>query len=49
MVLELARADIGSEVAAEVVGVAAVEVFVFDLVDVGQVVGVGDINLALVD
>ena len=49
MVFELARAGVVSEVATEVVGLADAEVLVFDPVDVGQVVGPGDIDLALVD
>ncbi len=49
MVFELARAGVVLEVATEVVFVAATEVFLFYLVDVGQVIGPGDINLALVD
>ncbi len=49
MVFELARAGVVLEVATEVVGLAGAEVLVFDPVDVGQVVGPGDIDLALVD
>ena len=49
VVFELARAGVGSEVAREVVGLTGVEVLVIDPVDVGQVIGPGDINLALVD
>ncbi len=49
MVFELARAGVVSEVATEVVGLAGAEVLVFDLVDVGQVIGPGNIDLALVD
>ena len=49
VVFELARADICSEVGTEVLFVAAMEEFLFYLADVGQVVGLGDINLALVD
>ena len=43
------RADVGSEVATEVLFVLAKEEFLFDLVDAGQVIGAGDINLALVN
>ncbi len=49
VVFELARAGVVSEVATEVVGLAVAEMLVFDPVNVGQVVGLGDINLALVD
>ena len=49
VVFELARAGVVSEVATKVVGLAGAEVLVFDPVDVGQVVGPGDINLVLVD
>ncbi len=49
MVSELARVGIGLKVASEVVGVVAAKVLLFDLVNVGQVVGAGDINLALVN
>ena len=49
VVFKLARAGVVSEVATEVVGLVGAEVLVFDPVDVGQVVGPGDINLALVD
>ncbi len=49
VVFELARAGVVSEVATEVVFVAGTEVFLFYLVDVGQVVGPSNINLALVD
>ena len=48
VVFELARVVIGSEVATEVVGLVGAEVLVFDPVDVGQVVGPEDIDLALV-
>ena len=49
MVFELTRAGIGLEVAMEVLFVMAAEVFLFDPVDVGKVVGACDIYLALVD
>jgi hypothetical protein len=49
VVFELVRAGVVSEVVMEVVFVAATEVFLFYLVNVGQVAGPGDIDLALVN
>ncbi len=49
VVFKLARAVVGSEVATEVVVVATAEELVFDLVNVGQVFGAGNIDLALKD
>jgi hypothetical protein len=49
VVIELTRSCVGAKIALEVDAVAAQEIFVPDLVDVFQVGGLRDVNLALVD
>jgi hypothetical protein len=49
MVLELLQPRIGSEIPTEVVAVAVAEVVKSDLVDVGRVDSLGDVNLARFD
>ncbi len=49
VVLKLARSCVGAKIASKVDAVAAQELFVLDLVDVFQVDGWRDVNLALVD
>jgi hypothetical protein len=49
VVLKLTRSCIGAKIRSEVDAVTAQEVFVLDLIDVLQVSGLHDVDLALVD
>ncbi len=48
MVLELARSRVGPEIVTEVVAIAVAEVIKPDLVDVGCIGSVGDVDCAYV-